>query len=222
MRSPFSLTMLLILLVVLGGLAILVHIGILTLAFQKLGLSPAAGFSVLIAALFGSGINIPLFRIKSSLSSIPRANWSAYQLLHPLLQSFHGWTLVAVNVGGCVIPVALVIILILSQPLDPGRLIIAITVVTAVSYAFSRSIPGMGISMPILIAPITAALTAGLIYPEQRGAAAYICGTLGVLIGADLLRLKDIHKLGTPLASIGGAGTFDGIFLTGIIAVLLA
>ena len=57
--------------------------------------------------------------------------------------------------------------------------------------------------------------------PEQRAPLAYICGTLGVLIGADLARLKDIRALGAPLASIGGAGTFDGVFLTGLVAVLL-
>jgi uncharacterized membrane protein len=42
------------------------------------------------------------------------------------------------------------------------------------------------------------------------------------LIGADLLRIRDIRRMGTPLAAIGGAGTFDGIFITGIVAVLLA
>ena len=31
-----------------------------------------------------------------------------------------------------------------------------------------------------------------------------------------------MSALGAPVASIGGAGTFDGIFLTGILAVLLA
>jgi uncharacterized membrane protein len=45
---------------------------------------------------------------------------------------------------------------------------------------------------------------------------------MGTLIGADLLNLGNIAKLGAPVASIGGAGTFDGIFLTGILAVLLA
>lgn len=44
---------------------------------------------------------------------------------------------------------------------------------------------------------------------------AYIGGTLGVLIGADLLRLDAVRKL-------GGAGTFDGIFLSGLVAALLA
>ncbi|MGD0979199.1 MAG: DUF1614 domain-containing protein [Candidatus Bathyarchaeia archaeon] len=51
---------------------------------------------------------------------------------------------------------------------------------------------------------------------------AYVSGVLGTLIGADLSNLNRIPKLGAPVASIGGAGTFDGIFLTGIIAVLLA
>jgi hypothetical protein len=37
-----------------------------------------------------------------------------------------------------------------------------------------------------------------------------------------LLNLGKIQGLGAPVASIGGAGKFDGIFLTGIIAVLLA
>ena len=76
--------------------------------------------------------------------------------------------------------------------------------------------------MPVLIAPLAAALVAILLDPAHSAPLAYISGTLGVLIGADILRLKDIRKLGVPLAAIGGAGTFDGIFITGIVAVLLA
>jgi uncharacterized membrane protein len=66
---------------------------------------------------------------------------------------------------------------------------------------------------------------------------AYIAGTIGTLIGADLLNLPRILRGAlvadgagvTPLvngqvvmASIGGAGIYDGIFLTGIVAPLLA
>jgi len=76
--------------------------------------------------------------------------------------------------------------------------------------------------MPLFVAPVAAALTAIVLDPQNSPPMAYICGTLGVLLGADLLHLKDIRKLGVPLASIGGAGTFDGIFLTGIVAVLLS
>jgi uncharacterized membrane protein len=76
--------------------------------------------------------------------------------------------------------------------------------------------------MPLLLAPLTAALIAVVLYPAQSAPLAYICGTMGVLAGADLLRLKDVRRLGAPVASIGGAGTFDGVFITGIVAVLLA
>jgi len=49
----------------------------------------------------------------------------------------------------------------------------------------------------------------------------YISGSLGTLLGADILNLWRVRDLGAPVVSIGGAGTFDGIFLTGIISVLL-
>ncbi len=97
----------------------------------------------------------------------------------------------------------------------------AVGIVALVSHLVSRPLPGIGIGMPIFVAPIAAALTALLLGPEHSAALAYVSGTLGVLIGADLLRLKDIRRMGTPVASIGGAGTFDGIFMTGIVAVLL-
>ena len=48
------------------------------------------------------------------------------------------------------------------------------------------------------------------------------CYTLRQLLGADLLNMDKIRALGAPIASIGGAGTFDGIFLTGVLAVLIA
>ena len=57
---------------------------------------------------------------------------------------------------------------------------------------------------------------------EDSAPLAYIAGSLGTLIGADLTNLDKVRGLGAPIASIGGAGTFDGIFLTGILAVLLA
>ncbi len=53
-------------------------------------------------------------------------------------------------------------------------------------------------------------------------ALAYVSGSLGTLIGADPLNLDAVRRLGAPVASMGWAGTFDGIFLTGITAVLLA
>jgi uncharacterized membrane protein len=58
----------------------------------------------------------------------------------------------------------------------------------------------------------------------RMGAAVMGCvaGTLGTLIGADLLHLREVYAEGCGMLSIGGAGTFDGIFLTAIGAALLA
>lgn len=137
------------------------------------------------------------------------------------MQPFRNETLIAVNVGGCLIPVSLSIYLFSNSDLTLSSAILGITIITAVSYYFSRPIPGLGIGMPILIAPISAAFVGLLLNPEHSASLAYISGTIGVLIGADLMNLKVIPKLGAPFASIGGAGTFDGIFITGIVAALL-
>jgi uncharacterized membrane protein len=50
----------------------------------------------------------------------------------------------------------------------------------------------------------------------------YVSGSLGTLIGADLLNREKLQGLGAPVASIGGTGTFNEIFLTGIHTVLVA
>ncbi|WP_341537186.1 DUF1614 domain-containing protein [Methanosarcina barkeri] len=90
---------------------------------------------------------------------------------------------------------------------------------------------GIGIATPALVPPLAAALAAILLtsiihipncpIDQCRVVVAYTGGVLGTLIGADLLNLGKIKNLGAPVASIGGAGTFDGIFLSGFIALLL-
>jgi uncharacterized membrane protein len=57
---------------------------------------------------------------------------------------------------------------------------------------------------------------------DAMAALAYVAGTMGTLVGGDLLNLRRVRDLDAPVLSIGGAGTFDGIFVTGIVAVLLA
>ena len=79
----------------------------------------------------------------------------------------------------------------------------------------------MGIVTPALLPPAAAAVKAYLLAPGSPASVAYVSGTLGALVGADLTNLRGIAKLGTPMVSIGGAGTFDGVFLTGLVAVLL-
>jgi uncharacterized membrane protein len=81
---------------------------------------------------------------------------------------------------------------------------------------------GLGIALPVFVPPLSAAAVSLILSYRQAPALAYIGGSIGRLVWADLLNLGKIAGLGAPVASIGGAGTFDGIFLTGVLAVLLA
>ncbi|MDX1586719.1 MAG: DUF1614 domain-containing protein, partial [Balneolaceae bacterium] len=86
----------------------------------------------------------------------------------------------------------------------------------------AKPVKNMGIAIPALIPALAAALLALFFVPDQAPAVAFTAGVLGPLVGADLLHLNEIKNMGTPIASIGGAGTFDGIVLSGIVATLLA
>jgi uncharacterized membrane protein len=212
---------LLLLLFIFGLLMAIIQLGLLTIAFDKLGLSPSSAYMLLVCSLLGSVVNLPLFRIRTDQ---PPPAESPPQPLFPgfPLWSFSSRTVVSLNVGGGLIPILFSLYLFRHSEVNLLEILQGVFFVSMVSFLFSRPIRGIGIGMPVLIAPLSAALIAVMLNPENSAPLAYISGTLGVLTGADLLRLKDIRKLGAPLASIGGAGTFDGIFITGIVAVLLA
>ncbi len=199
----------------------LIQVGALQFTFQKLGLAPEAGITLLLASLMGSLVNVPLFRMRAEGPSKPPPEPLRSLLRHRQIP-FEGVTTVAVNLGGCLLPLTFASYLLLNAGAALSDYLLAVATVSAVSYFASRPIAGLGIGMPVLIAPLAAAMAGIVLDPEHSPALAYVGGTVGVLIGADLLRLKDVRKLGSPIASIGGAGTFDGIFITGIIAVLLA
>lgn len=217
-RSPLHFFLLV---VALGMLVLLVQFQVLTIAFGKLGLSEHSAYLLLMTTLAGSFLNLPLFTVDMLVPPDPRVQPPAWLRSRPL--GIPGKTIVAINVGGAVVPLAFCIYLLANSPVTPGPVLICVLAVSAVGYAISRPIRGLGIGMPILVAPLAAAAIAAAVGTEDaRAPLAYVGGTLGVLIGADMLRLKDIRRLGAPIASIGGAGSFDGVFLTGILAVLLA
>lgn len=220
---PHPTARLILLALAMALLLALVQVGLVNVAFHKLGLSPGTALLLLLASLFGSLVNLPLFRLNAVTFPPPS------QLPPPLdlFWKVPRWqeaaqTLVALNVGGGLIPVLFSAYLIGYHDLPLHQVGLGMGGVGAICYAFSRPIPGVGIGMPAFIAPICAALIATIVNPAESAPLAYTCGTLGVLIGADLLRLRDIRHLGAPIASIGGAGTFDGIYLTGLVAVLLS
>ncbi len=206
---------------ILVVLAILIQIGLLRRVSSALGLDPFVATLLLFASLLGSYINLPLVRLpEEHVVSREVVEIMGVPFLAPVAVDWPG-TILAINVGGGVIPIALSLYLLGRYHLwGPG--LIAIAFVAFFVHQMATPVPGVGIAVPFFAPPLLAAFVALILSRRYAGPLAYVGGCIGVLVGADLLNLGALRSLGAPVASIGGAGTFDGVFLTGVIAVLLA
>jgi uncharacterized membrane protein len=217
LASPFVLG----LLVLLGLLIALIEIGLIGYAYEKVGVHRRYVFLVLLLSLLGSYVNIPVAELPAErVVSGQEITYFGMRYVIPVVEERPG-TVLAVNVGGAVIPTLLSLYLLVKTGMY-SRGLLAVTIVTAVVHWLAYPVKGIGIAVPVFIPPVVAAATALVLSRQAAPALAYICGSLGTLIGADLLNLGQIQALGAPIASIGGAGRFDGIFMTGILAVLLS
>lgn len=204
-----------------AALVVLIELRILRYTYEKVGVGRRYMFFLLLSSYLGSYINIPVAQLPPEQLVSPRIiDFFGMQYMVPAVVERPG-TVIAVNFGGAVIPVILSIYLIVRNKLYSNS-ILAVGIVTAAVHLMAYPVPGIGIAEPMFVPPLVTAIVALVISRQHAAPLAYIAGSLGTLIGADLLNLHLIHGLGAPVASIGGAGKFDGIFLTGLIAVLLA
>jgi uncharacterized membrane protein len=210
-----------ILLLLFGIVFALLEIGILEYAYESMGVNRRYMFLLLVASLFGSYVNMPVAELPAEhVYTEGIVSYFGMQYVIPRMLT-EPKTIIAVNLGGALIPAVLSFYLILKNRLYWSSAV-AIAVVAGVVHLMARPIPGVGIAEPTFMPFL---VTVGIVLVLSRKNAAplaYIAGSLGTLIGADLMNLGRIRGLGAPVASIGGAGTFDGIFLTGILAVLLS
>jgi uncharacterized membrane protein len=209
-----------ILVILFAGLIILIQLRILRYAYMRLGIGPGAALLLLFGSLIGSYFNIPITVLPgSSMRAGEIVDFYGMRYVVPLT-SWPG-TVLAVNVGGAVIPTLMSTYLVLRYHLW-FKAALAVVVIAAVIHMMATPVRGVGIAVPVFAPVVVTAILAFILSREYAAPLAYIGGSMGTLIGADLLNLDKISGLGAPVASIGGAGTFDGIFLTGILAVLLA
>src|SRR5438445_10642158 len=121
-----------LLLVLLAMLILLVEARVLTYAYRKIGVHPRYAFAVMLLSLLGSQVNIPLYSIDQ------------------------GATLVAVNVGGALIPILVSLYLLLHTAMY-RRMLIGVSVVAAVVHSLAQIVPGVGIAVPMIVPPLVAA-----------------------------------------------------------------
>jgi uncharacterized membrane protein len=215
-------------LLVLGGVLLLPFVlaNVVFAALGKLGLGPTSSLLAALGMFAGSLVNIPVARVEHerTVEYLPNRVLGLHRLLSRPVQR-RSYTVIAVNVGGCLVPTALAGYQAARIALEAPSVLPAaggtLLINVAVCYYVARPVPDTGIAMPAFLPAGAAALCALLLAPAWAPPVAFTAGVLGPLLGADFLHLDDIADIGTGMASIGGAGTFDGIVLSGLVATLL-
>ncbi|MBP8924931.1 MAG: DUF1614 domain-containing protein [Pseudomonadales bacterium] len=196
-------------------------------ALQQLGITRSFGALLVLAIFVGGLFNIPIRRTsRGEVLAYRPFDLYGIDRLAPRLVEKSTQQVLALNVGGCVIPLLIVAYqLVRLGSHDDGvwlALVAACALNTAVCYRLARPVAGLGILLPVFVPGCLAALMALLLAPAHAPGVAFCAGVLGPLIGADLLHLRDVGRSGAGLLSIGGAGTFDGIVISGFLAVMLS
>lgn len=216
----------LFLLLIFLPLLLLVFIFTGTAVFQLVfGVSADTAMLIFFFILIGSFINIPIYEREGVEYE---TTYRIFGLMYVVKRRQK--MVVAVNLGGCVFPsiLAFKAMLDLLHYIPLSAWLTTFLLTSAVIYYFAKPVPNVGIVVPMLVPPLTAAFFSFLtlsiadahmiLLPKLS----FSTGVLSALFGADILHLKDLNKIGSGVVSIGGAGTFDGIFLTGIFAVVFS
>ena len=218
--NPLNFLLMIFFFLILFILFLMVEVNVIGLVFAKIGIPPQYIFLALFLALVGSFINLPIKRIPQETMTGERSV-RFFGIRYRIPPAGKTETVLAINLGGAIIPCLLSVYLLFKTGLWVKGL--AVTgIMVFVTHRLAKPVKGVGIAMPAFIPPLVAAVLSVIFSYDYAPVLAYIGGTLGTLIGADILNIDKIKNLGAPVASIGGAGTFDGIFLSGIMGVLLA
>lgn len=185
------------------------------------GISYSDALLIFALIVFGSFINIPVYEKEGK---IVVKQYSFFGFIYAIRERQK--MIVAVNLGGCILPSILALKLLVDLPFMPWM--IAFLVSSLIIYHYAKPVAGLGIAVPMFIPPIVSVLMSYIVLtifnlplivlPKM----AFSSGVLSALFGADIMHLKDLEKIGSGVVSIGGAGTFDGIFLTGVFAVIFS
>ncbi|MGV9169971.1 MAG: DUF1614 domain-containing protein [Promethearchaeia archaeon] len=222
-HSKRSFSIFAILAIIMMGILLFQFAGVV---FVQLGIQPWLVIIIIIGSLAGSMVNIPVTVVESQSNKCTDKKyiklWGiTYRVASP---DCPGETLISVNIGGAVIPVLVSAYLLILNPQTIPVALLGILMVSIFVKAIARVEPNVGIVTPGLLPPLVAGIASTvlmLLFPGMFSphVLAYVSGTLGTLIGADILNLNKIAELQTGNAAIGGAGTWDGIFLAGLLAV---
>jgi uncharacterized membrane protein len=212
------------LLTLLAFILVFLFVGVTESAFEEVGFTRAEFAVILITTFLGSAINIPITRVSGNepVVGYREVRYYGFSYRIPVTEHARASTLVTINVGGALVPIFVSAYLLITHPSLAVDSLIGVIATSFFVHLMAKKVKGEGIETPAFLPPLVAAIASVLLHPSAGVAVvAYVSGSMGALVGADLTNLRGITDLGAPMVSIGGAGTFDGVFLTGILAVIL-
>ena len=168
----------------------------MSFSFPRMGIPRRLVIPVFVAILVGGLFNIPIWR--------------------------SGSTTVAMNVGGAIIPLLISFYLLRKAPMLKTALAVAVVATVSGLLAEVDAKGRIGLQFGYLILPLVAVSVALILAQRNAPQVAFISGSIGGIIGVDLVHLSEAVRTGATYLSIGGRGVFDGIFTTGIVAAMLA
>jgi uncharacterized membrane protein len=169
-------------------------------AFSKLGFSLIIGSMLFLVTLAGRTVNIPIKELDSQEKMIEQEQVSFFGVTYQISRYISKKTIIAVNLGGALIPIGISIyqILLLVHVGKPGvivSIIISMFVIAFVTHIFAKPVKGVGIAIPLLIPPVITIIATLLFGRSMHSVVAYVSGTIGALIGVDLLNLNKVVSL---------------------------
>src|SRR6266536_530859 len=154
---PLSLPVLVVLGLLLAVMAGLVQVGTLVYAYGRIGIDRDWLLALLGLSIVGSAVNLPVARMRGSVLLGPQVvRVYGIRYLVPAVRQRRE-TVIAVNVGGALVPAGVAAFLIAREHLGT-RALLAVGIVAAVTLALARPVKGVGIVLPGLLAVLIASL----------------------------------------------------------------
>ncbi len=118
---PFALPIVALLLVLVLGMLVMLEVGVLDYAYEKLGMPHRAAMALLVLSLLGSYVNLPVAELPAErIFSGQQVVFFGMSYTVPVVEDWPS-TLIAVNVGGAIVPALLSLYLLLRTGLfGPG------------------------------------------------------------------------------------------------------
>ena len=145
----------------------------------------------------------------------------AISVVHPIhIATYNGLSIYA-SVAGFIIPLLISVKLIASGRVSALKAIIGVVLLTYVCNK-NAVVGHFGVGVTDLLTPIIVASLYSLYVSDKPAPLAYVSGTLGMIIGADVLNIPKLSDaFGSKFITIGGAGVFDAIYIVGVFSVFL-